>query len=60
MSVNSIGTDEQRELAEAFNVHAALVAAENARPELKNNPRWQLLRLDAYETFWRMMQGERT
>lgn len=50
--------DYDAELASVFDVHAALVAAEKERPHLKNNPRWQLLRMDAYEAFWRAMQGE--
>lgn len=48
---------EERELADAFNVHAALVSLESKRPHLKNNPRWKLLRMDAYEAFWRAMEG---
>jgi hypothetical protein len=51
--------DSHRDLEDAFNVHAALVAAEAKRPELKTNPRWKLIRMDAYETFWRAMAGER-
>lgn len=46
------------DLEDVFNVHAALVAAEVTRPALKDNPRWKLLRMDAYEAFWRVMQGE--
>jgi hypothetical protein len=51
--------DEEAELTDIFNVHAALVAAESTRPHLKTSPRWKLLRMDAYEAFWRAMQGER-
>lgn len=49
---------EERELSDLFHVHAALVRAERARPHLKDNPRWQMLKMDAYEAFWRAMQGE--
>jgi hypothetical protein len=48
-----------RELADLFHVHAALVAAEQTRPHLKENARWKLLRMDTYEAFWTAMQGER-
>ena len=51
--------EEERDLVDAFSVHAALVAAEAEHPHLKASPRWQLIRMDAYEAFWRMMQGER-
>ena len=51
--------EEERDLADAFNVHAALVAVEAKRPALKDNPRWKMLRMDAYEAFWRAMAGER-
>ncbi len=47
--------DHDRELAETFNVHAALVAAENSRPHLKANPRWRLIRMDAYEAYYKAM-----
>lgn len=47
-----------RELADLFHVHAALVAVEKTRPHLKDSPRWKLLRMDAYEAFWRAMQGD--
>lgn len=50
---------DERDLVDAFNVHAALVAAEAKRPELRDNPRWKLIRMDAYEAFWRAMEGER-
>lgn len=43
------------DLEEAFNIHAALVAAEAKRPELKNSARWMMLRMDAYEAFARAM-----
>lgn len=51
--------EEERDLADAFNVHAALVAAEAKRPHLKSNPRWRLIRMDAYEAFHNAMQGEK-
>jgi hypothetical protein len=46
-----------RELADKFHVHAALVWVEQKRPHLKDNPQWKLLRMDAYEEFWRAMTG---
>lgn len=52
MSVPVIYYDE-RTAADAFNVHAALVAAEKQRPHLRDNPQWQLLRMGAYEAFYR-------
>lgn len=44
-----------QDLADAFTVHSALCVAERDRPSLKDNPRWQMLRMDAYEevmTLW--------
>ena len=49
---------EERELIEAFNVHAALLSAERDRPELRSNPRWQIIRADAYEAFWLLMEWQ--
>ena len=49
--------DSAQDAADAFHVHAALVSTEAKRPHLKNNPRWQLIRMDAYEAFWRTMGG---
>ena len=49
--------DPHRDLEDAFNVHAALVAAEIARPHLRANPRWQLIRMDAYEAYHNAMVG---
>jgi hypothetical protein len=51
--------DHDAELADLFNIHAALVAAEKGRPALRQSARWQMLRMDAYEAFWRAMQGEK-
>lgn len=48
----------EHELAELFNVHAALVAAENSRPHLKSNPHWRILRMDAYEAYYKAMAGQ--
>lgn len=50
--------DTAQDLADAFNVHAALVSAENARPGLRNNPRWQLIRMDAYEAYYHLMGAQ--
>lgn len=47
--------DSAQDLADAFNVHSALIVAERERPHLKDSPRWQMLRMDAYEevmTLW--------
>ena len=51
--------DHDAELAELFNIHAALVQAEKARPALKDSARWQIMRADAYEAFWTAMQRGR-
>jgi hypothetical protein len=50
--------EHDAELAELFNIHAALVEAEKRRPVLKDSPRWKLLRFDAYEAFWKAMEGK--
>lgn len=47
--------DSAQDLADAFNVHAALVSIERNRPSLRNSPRWQIIRMDAYEDFCRLM-----
>lgn len=57
-AANNVRHDSTQALAEAFNVHAALVAAEAGRPHLKNNPRWQMLRADAYEDVMRLWWGQ--
>ena len=44
---------KSRAADETYQVHAALVKAEADDPALKNNPRWRLLRMDAYEDFRR-------
>lgn len=44
-------TDRERRQHEAFDVHSALVIAEATFPHLRRNPQWQILRMDAYETF---------
>jgi len=49
--------DADGDLAELFNIHAALVSAEKARPVLRESARWQIMRADAYEAFWIAMQG---
>lgn len=48
---------ERDRLEDAFNVHQALVVAENAMPWLRDNPQWRLLRFDAFETFHNLMEG---
>ena len=42
-----------RRAQDAYEVHQALVKAEAADRSLKNNPHWQLLRMDAFEAFCR-------
>lgn len=49
--------EEERDLVDAFSVHAALVAAEAEHPHLKASPRWQLIRMDAYAEFYEAMTG---
>ena len=51
-------TAAERDLEDAFNVHAALVAAEIKRPHLKNSPRWRLIRMDAYEAYYHAMAAQ--
>lgn len=36
---------------DAWSVHRALLSAEAREPALRDNPRWKLLRMDAYEAF---------
>lgn len=50
MKIKTIAVREQ-EAFEAFEVHRALVATERAAPNLRRNPRWQLIRMDAFEAF---------
>jgi len=42
--------DEQRAY-DAFNVHCALIKAEQREPALASNPQWIILRQDAFEAF---------
>lgn len=44
--------DSAQDLTDAFHVHSALVTIEAKRPHLRNNPRWQIIRQDAYEAFY--------
>lgn len=55
LAANNARRDSAQALAEAFDVHAALVATEKARPHLADNPRWRVLRMDAYEAFHSLM-----
>jgi len=50
--------DLHRDLEEAFEVHQAMVIAERCDLKLRKNARWQLLRMDAYEEFRRLYDGE--
>lgn len=52
MSAPAFLVDEQRAM-DAFNVHCALVKAEQAAPHLQNNPQWIIIRQDAFEAFYR-------
>lgn len=42
-------------LQDAFDVHAALLTAEVTLPYLRDNPQWNIIRMDAYETFHDLM-----
>lgn len=42
---------DARHAGDAFEVHQALMFAERALPSLRRNPRWTLLRMDAFEAF---------
>lgn len=41
---------------DAYEVHAALLTAENRSRRLKQNPQWTVLRQDAYEAFCRAFE----
>ena len=45
------GAPRDNELLQTWAVHRALIIAESGDETLKQNPRWQLLRMDAYEAF---------
>lgn len=47
---------DHRRAQDAYEVHQALVKAEAADRGLKNNPHWQLLRMDAFEAFCRAFE----
>lgn len=53
--IRIIGYDE-RKARDAYEVHAALLTAENRNRRLKQNPQWTVLRQDAYETFCRAFE----
>lgn len=55
--VRIIRMDTQR-ANDAWEAHRALVQCEIANPELSANPVWQLLRMDAYETFCAAFEAE--
>jgi hypothetical protein len=46
----------RNELQDAFDVHSALLTAELTFPALRDIPRWQLLRMDAFELFYNLME----
>ena len=43
----------QEDAAKAFAAHRALLHYERYNPELRANPYWTMLKLDAYEAFMR-------
>lgn len=42
---------DHRKASDAYAVHSALLRAERANPELRENPQWTILRQDAFERF---------
>lgn len=50
MKVPTYSMDEQRAF-DAFNVHCALIKAEQRDPALSRNPQWIIIRQDAFEMF---------
>lgn len=46
---------DSQDLTDAWNAHAALVRAERQNPHLAANPRWQMIRMDAYAAFSELM-----
>lgn len=49
---------DERRAAQAYEAHVALLDQERRFPQLKNNPAWQCLRADAYESFALAFGGE--
>lgn len=49
-SVPVFNLDEKRAY-DAFNVHTALIKAEQREPSLAKNPQWIIIRQDAFEAF---------
>lgn len=47
---------DERKARDAYQVHAALLTAENRDARLKQNPQWTMLRQDAYEAFCRAFE----
>lgn len=47
------GPAKQDNAAKAFAAHRALLHYERYNPELRTNPYWTMLKLDAYEAFMR-------
>jgi len=58
MNIPVIHFDEHH-ASEAYEVHKALVWLETRHPELTRNPRWCLLRMDAYEDFCRAYEVQK-
>lgn len=55
LSPSSTSSPSQR-LEDAWSVHHGLIQAEALDPKLRMNAQWQLLRMDAYETFYLLME----
>lgn len=47
----------ERDMRDAWAVHRALLMIELIEPALRDNPRWKLHRMDAYEDFYTLMAG---
>lgn len=47
----------EQDMRDAWAVHRALLWMELLEPRLRDNPRWKLHRMDAYEDFHTLMAG---
>lgn len=50
-------TEPNQREHDAWECHRALVFTEFLNPKLRDNPHWQLLRMDAFENFSNAMVG---
>lgn len=50
--------DHKRQAEYAWKVHVALIKAEARDPKLSDNPRWRLLRMDAYVDFHNLLASD--